>query len=1187
MPTIENHEPEVAKIAGQLFAGGLSAVDPDLSLFIGLEEARQRDKIILIPSESIAPRAVRDALATVFTNIYAEGYASLRMTREETDLLMDFQRGLAYHRRYSDRRFYKGTEFVDFVEVLAQKRAAGIFASPEFPAERISVNVQPLSGAAANNAVYEAFVEPGGVVMGMALTHGGHLTHGSEFNRSGRRYKVIPYEVSRKTGLLDYDEIARMALEHKPRMIIAGASAYPWEIDWKRLRTIADSIQVANVMGGRGAVLLADISHPAGLVVAGLFPNPVGHAHVTTLTTHKTMLGPRGAIVLSTDPEVAKRMDSAVFPGEQGGPHINNIAAKAVSFKIATSDEFKRLQRLIVANCQALGAALTKRGLKLAYGGTSTHLLVVDLNAVKTKSGFPLKGDVASNILDICGITCNRNTIPGDRTAADSSGVRFGTVFMTQRGMMPEHCDRLADLICKVLLNIETFGIPAASGKRGRGKIDKAVVEDACSRSAEFVAAVCPGLRRPAGTPGEPSSEKSGRLKIPVSTQVKSACGSFELDGENVAILQLCGERLLPFLQAAGTANVLDLKSGDVCKTAFLSADASLVALGLLVCEEPSQHGERKAKLIVAASRAGKVVEWLTHLSDGFVSFDDRDIYAKIDGPVVVRRLDEGRGGVRAGNGCNCSPASAESEVHIAVAGDSEAQKLSAFVRSAKNAAPADALALAKKPEESEAFALAKPYFIGQRKLVEALYLPRAKPQGAAAEDACGLRAGGITLRVRSKLHLDKKPFEWQPPVIEARRSCLYLEHLKLTRKQNIVEFAGWLMPVMYSGIMDEHQAVRESAALFDVSHMGTFDFQGPHAERFLDLLTTNYVLKLRPGQSQYSYILDAQGHVLDDVMVYRLTRERFLMVANAANAEKIKAWIEAVASSEFIVDRALPFKEVEHNCGIRYLKDPAVGNDMLVDLALQGPRSLAVLEAAQSASASGKLDSTAAPTVPMRSLKRSELTQAVLGGKPVIVSRTGYTGEEFGYELFVHPDRAAAVWNLLLEVGKDFGLKPAGLGARDSTRTEAGLPLYGHELAGRYDISPMEAGYGAFVKRHKPFFIGKRPLLEHEAKIGSEIARFRVTAKGARVVRPGDAVVNRKGQYAGAVTSASLDSEGFQTGMALLSCACATEGTWLGIFSGKQEVAPPSTRKFESGGRVPLHEEAIVLPRFRQQKAI
>ena len=415
----------------------LSAIDTDTGAIIRLEEKRQENKIILIPSESICPKPVREALGSCFSNIYAEGYPALRMRKEEEKQLLDFERQLVYYRRYANRRFYKGCEYADFIESLARKRIAESFATDKIEAEDIFVNVQPLSGAAANNSVYEAFCNPGDIVMGMALSVGGHLTHGSSVNRSGKRYHIISYGVDPKTEKLDYQEIEKLALKYKPKMLIAGYTSYSWAPNWKRFREIADKC---------GAILFADISHPAGLVITGFYPTPVGYADVITFTTHKTICGPRAAVILTTDGEKAKKIESSVFPGEQGGPHVNKFAALAVAFKIARTKEFHNLQKRIVENCKVLAAALQNEGLKLSYGGTNTHLLVIDLRNIK-ENGYSLKGEPASRILDLVGIVTNKNTIPGDTAAAQASGIRLGTPWVTQRGFETQEIKRLAKII--------------------------------------------------------------------------------------------------------------------------------------------------------------------------------------------------------------------------------------------------------------------------------------------------------------------------------------------------------------------------------------------------------------------------------------------------------------------------------------------------------------------------------------------------------------------------------------------------------------------------------------------------------------------------------------------------------------------------------------------------------------------
>ncbi|MBE9471270.1 MAG: serine hydroxymethyltransferase, partial [Chloroflexi bacterium] len=371
-----------------LIRADLEEVAPFVADLIRWEEERQARKLILIPSESYAPRAVRQALGSVFQNIYAEGYPPLRMTRAPEERLRDVAWQLAFYRRYADRRFYKGVDYVHFVECLAQRRCAQLFAHGSIRPEHIHVNVQPLSGAAANLAVYWALMEPGDTLMGLDLFQGGHLTHGSEFNISGQRYRVVSYGVDPRTERLDYDSIRDLALEHRPKVIVAGYTSYPWAPDWETFRAIADEV---------GAYLMADIAHTAGMAAAGVYPNPVGLAHVTTFTTHKTICGPRGAVILTTDEELAQTIDMAVFPGEQGGPHVNKFAALAVAFQIAQTDQFRQLQHQIVANAQALAEGLQKRGLRLAYGGTDTHLLLVDLKSIPTSPSPPLRGGQGTN----------------------------------------------------------------------------------------------------------------------------------------------------------------------------------------------------------------------------------------------------------------------------------------------------------------------------------------------------------------------------------------------------------------------------------------------------------------------------------------------------------------------------------------------------------------------------------------------------------------------------------------------------------------------------------------------------------------------------------------------------------------------------------------------------------------------
>ncbi len=395
-----------------LVHGSLSQVDTAVYDLINYEKERQSRKLILIPSESTAPAAVRESLASVFQNIYAEGYPDEDTRWMHEPEILDYAKQLTNYRRNADPRYYKGVEYVNIVEALARRRCAEAFATESISADQIFVNVQALSGAPANNAVYTAIINPGDSILGLNLLHGGHLTHGSSVNRSGKLYKVTHYNVDPVTEKIDYDRLEAIARESLPKVIICGYSSYPWVPDWARFREIADAV---------GAYLLADVSHIAGLIAGKAIPSPVGYAHIITFTTHKTLCGPRGACILTTDSALAKKIDKAVFPGEQGGPHVHVFASLATTFKIAATEEFHQLQNQIIKNSQALTRQLQERGLRISFGGTNTHLGNVDCKTIVGPDGTTLSGDMAARILDIAGITLNRNTIPGDKTALNAS----------------------------------------------------------------------------------------------------------------------------------------------------------------------------------------------------------------------------------------------------------------------------------------------------------------------------------------------------------------------------------------------------------------------------------------------------------------------------------------------------------------------------------------------------------------------------------------------------------------------------------------------------------------------------------------------------------------------------------------------------------------------------------------------
>ncbi len=411
--------------ASRFFTASLAEADPELAAAIGREMVRQQDGIELIASENIVSRAVLEAQGSVLTNKYAEGYPG--------------------------RRYYGGCVEVDVAETLAIERAKQLFGCS-------FANVQPHSGAQANQAVFLALVKPGDTILGMSLDAGGHLTHGAAPNLSGKWFKAVQYGVRESDGLIDYEQMERLAHETKPKLIIAGGSAYPRTIDFARIRAVADAI---------GAFFLVDMAHNAGLVAAGVFPSPLPHAHVVTTTTHKTLRGPRGGMILSNDPDLGKKFNSAVFPGLQGGPLMHVIAGKAVAFAEALRPEFKIYQQAVVDNARALAASLVEQGLAIVTGGTDSHLMLVDLRPKR------VTGKAGEATLERAHMTANKNAIPFDpEKPAITSGIRLGTPAGTTRGFGVVEFQEIGRMIGEVLDGLAASNdgtnavIEAAVGKR-------------------------------------------------------------------------------------------------------------------------------------------------------------------------------------------------------------------------------------------------------------------------------------------------------------------------------------------------------------------------------------------------------------------------------------------------------------------------------------------------------------------------------------------------------------------------------------------------------------------------------------------------------------------------------------------------------------------------------------------------
>jgi glycine hydroxymethyltransferase len=1021
-----------------IFRGSAGELDPELARLIREEDQRQDESIILVASESASPAAVQELMGASFGNVYAEGYPRENSRQQTEAEILDIDYELAYYRRYSDPRYYKGVEYADILEALARRRAAELFAANGISAGDLYVNVQPLSGSPANIATYSALLEHGDTIMGLDLNHGGHLTHGSRISRSGKAYNAVAYTVDPETEALDYDALEAQAMEVKPRLIVAGFTAYPMIVDWQRFRQIADRC---------GAYLMADIAHISGLVAAGVHPSPIGIADVVTTTTHKSLCGPRGAMIMTHKKALGRKIDRAVFPGEQGGPHLNTIAALALALKLAKSDQFVQLQQRVVRNAARLAEKLTEHGLRIVAGKSENHLLMIDTKSVES-DGIPLSGDMAARVLDLAGIVANRNTIPGDTSAFRSRGIRMGTVWISQLGFGDPEVDLLAEAIATILKSCIPFVYTGLGGKQLlRTKVDY----NAFQHGRNLV-------HRLRNVPPKQDIYNSIELRGPVTES---------------------------FLNLALTSDVLALSPGQSQPTHIYGPHIDTPAT-LTRWDDASF-----TLWFPNNSTASAVSDWFRALSEGFVQFDD--LYAKLPGPVVVT------------------------------------------------------LSNTDEPEETTtdpAVVPEKPFFIGRQ------------------------------------YHTEKDnplpEFEWaEPEDGELRRTKIYDIHVDMGAR--MVPFGGWDMPVWYTSVSEEHNAVRNTAGLFDVSHMGVLEASGPYAAEFLNTVTTNDIDTLDIGQSHYTYFLFPDGSVVDDLLIYRRAKDNYMLVVNASNNDKDWAWLTAVNEGRVQIDPSRPSSRILHPATLRDLRDPQWGDDCLVDLALQGPRSQDILLAMCG-------DPDLANRI--KGLGWARLTEGKLAGFDVVISRTGYTGERVAYELFVHPDQSPAFWQALLQAGEPFGLKPCGLAARDSTRTEAGLPLYGHELAGPLGLSPSQAGFGSYIKLWQPFFIGRNAFINHESHRDDIVLRFRMNDKAVRRPELGDPILDKRGKVVGTVTSCAIDQEGYLLGQGLVPLNMSEEGTTLSIYQlggGQRSLRVPDIVK--PGARLPIPDTATVLSRFPKRK--
>lgn len=1049
-----------------LFRGDLEELDPEVAELIRHETARQGRYLIMIPSESTVPQAVRDAIGSSFHNIYAEGYPleeTRWMTQQE---IIAYEERLPEYRRQADNRYYKGTEYANIVESLARRRCAEVFANEYFTPDQLYVNVQPLSGAPANNAVYTALLNVGDTVMGMDLIMGGHLTHGSPVNRSGKFFNIVSYTINPETEQLDYDQMLRLAQEHQPKMIIGGYSSYPMQPDWHKYREIADSV---------GAYFMADVAHVAGMIAAGVYPSPVGIADVVTFTTHKTLNGPRGAVVITHRKDLSSKIDRGVFPGEQGGPHVNSMAGLAVALRFATTDQFKKLQQQTVINAKRLADKLIERGLHLPHGGTNTHLMVVDCKSIVGPDGTTLSGDMAARVLDLVGIVANRQTIPGDTSALRPNGVRLGTPWITQRGFHEAEIDELGDIIADVLQACVPFSLTGRVRPLARTKVDFDVFQNAKMRVRDL----------------------TDRIGIDTDVKADGYPHFYYLDdyadNNSSQTFSITGEVASEFLQVAVTSDVALLQDGEQQATNILEVDGSLMTTAVL------EKVNRAEYLLHITENVSRAATWLRALSDGFVLFDHTDIAAKLPGPVAVMWVKE----------------TSTTDLKI-------------------------------QPDEQAGYS-EKAYFIGINGEKFAGTKDKALP---AFEIAPGTETEHDPL-LATPLH----------PI-----------HIEKNAKMGA--FAGYDMPLWYSSVMDEHISVRTDAGVFDVTHMGVFEVKGVGATTFLQAVTTNDVDRLSIGTSHYTFLLNPEGIPFDDLLIYRVSMDHYLMVVNASNNDVNWAWLNAVKNGAVMIDPSDSTRKLSgrDTFTLRDLRDPNSGDDQRVDIALQGPNSQHILL---------NLSGTDDDKRRVRQLTWAGITKVELGGYDLYVSRTGYTGERVAYELLVHPDNAAKLFTELIELGAT----PCGLAARDSLRIEAGLPLYGHELNGPLKLNPADAGMGSYVKLYKPFFIGKSAFIAHEQTRDAQISRFRLDSKGARPAHQGDPIVDARGRVVGVVTSCSVDSDGYQLGQAYLKKDYRKADTQLAVFAGSARAKVSNLAQLGLGDKAPMPEPLTILSRFPKRK--
>lgn len=1031
-------------------------IDPHLTDLLEEHDSRQANSINLVASASHMPLNVKRALTSSFMAVNPEGYPPPWLRKlTQTSERPDWAQVRDEYLRRGDRRYFGGTDLVSALECLAEKRAAEALHTNTAPAQSLLINVEALSGSIANTAIQNAILRPGDCVLSMAMSDGGHLSHSSPLHISGQLYRGAYYGTELATGELDYDNIRHLAQQIRPRLIIAGGSSYPLHIDWQKLRCIADAIDPP-------AFLLADVSHPAGMVATGLYPSPVGTADLTMFTTYKTFCGPHAAVIATCDTELDSRVRRALAPGLQSGPYSYLIAGLAAAFNNAVTAPFYQLQERILQNARILAGHLARRGVPLAFSTTETHMVLIDLKPLG------LQGEAVSRLLDAVGIICNKNLLRGDRNVRECTGVRLGTTIISQMGLGTSHVEQIADTIADVV-----HAVPPISNSDVAARNRQTIPYSVFRRAREIVQDLLSTTRA-----GGSSSLRSAHNRSKSSVSFATYSPPTAQDP-----VEIRGERAAEFLNAICLLDIAHLTIGQSAETTGLNCcDCPMSGIRIRRVGDDIFHVQSDG------DETTTLYEWLRGLSAGIIQLGHGDTFATAPGPVQIGFAADGT------------------------------------------------------------FCL-------------------AEPQRSATDQA-----------VLSQIVQTPPDVNGEPPASsqlnsDPRTTALYKEHLRCVPLSHFRVYAGWTTPLYYASIAEEHQATRKSAGLFDLGHMGLLGVEGRQAARFVDHVTTSNMSSLENGEARYAFVLDPNGNVLDDVIVYRLSQQRFIVVTNSVNSDRVLAWLWMVLNNQ-VADVGREDDWMRNQVQIRDLSHYSSYDDRLTIMALQGPMSAAVLLRV--------LDSHIQQDEIGR-LRRFEHREVTIGERQAIVARTGYTGEDIGYEILVHPVHAAEVWNSLLRAGSELSIRPAGLAARDSLRIEAGLPLFGSELGGLHNVSPIAAGYAHSIQFMKPSFVGREQLLRRELVRDRKIIRFKGIDAHRRPLRPGDVVTDARGKRIGFVTSATV-AGGVHVGMAYVDLEASHLGTEICIFRQSRDHQNPFSLEGTSEPHaLPIAARAWVAERFER----